>query len=97
METDKLHNHPSLGDVLIVSGDEGWARSVEKLLNDCLYRTSIALNGDQVIERLKDIKLDDLLKKSAEIVQIDIDKCVQAKRLHGIDKHKRDLIVRTAF
>ncbi len=41
----------------------------------------------------KDIKIDDLLKKSAEIVQIDIDKCVQAKRLHGIDKHKRDLIV----
>jgi hypothetical protein len=41
----------------------------------------------------KDIKTDDLLKKSAEIVQIDIDKCVQAKRLYGIDKHKRDLIV----
>ena len=41
----------------------------------------------------KDIKLDDLLTKSAKIVQIDIDKCVQAKRLHGIDKHKRDLIV----
>ena len=41
----------------------------------------------------KDINIDDLLKKSAEIVQIDIDKCIQAKRLHGIDKHKRDLIV----
>ena len=41
----------------------------------------------------KDIKVEGLLKKSAEIVQIDIDKCVQAKRLHGIDKHKRDLIV----
>ena len=41
----------------------------------------------------KDIKVEDLLKRSAEIVQIDIDKCVQAKRLHGIDKHKRDLIV----
>ena len=25
--------------------------------------------------------------------QVDIDKCVQAKGLHGIDKHKRDLIV----
>ena len=37
--------------------------------------------------------VEDLLKKSAKIVQIDIDKCVQAKRLHGIDKHKRDLIV----
>jgi hypothetical protein len=41
----------------------------------------------------KDIKLDDLLKKSAKIVQIDLNKCVQAKRLHGIDKHKRDLII----
>jgi len=41
----------------------------------------------------KDINVEDLLKKSAKIVQIDIDKCVQAKRLHGIDKHKRDLIV----
>ena len=41
----------------------------------------------------KDINLEDLLKKSAKLVQIDIDKCVQAKRLHGIDKHKRDLIV----
>jgi len=41
----------------------------------------------------KDIKLDDLLKESAKIVQIDIDKCVQTKRLHGIDKHKRDLII----
>jgi putative transposase len=41
----------------------------------------------------KYIDLDDLLKKSVEIVQIDLDKCVQAKRLHGIDKHKRDLII----
>jgi len=31
--------------------------------------------------------------KAAKIVQIDIDQCVQAKRLHGTDKHKRDLIV----
>jgi len=31
--------------------------------------------------------------KAAKIVQIDIDKCFQAKRLHGIDKHKRDLII----
>jgi REP element-mobilizing transposase RayT len=41
----------------------------------------------------KDIKLDDVLKKSAKVVQIDLDKCVQAKRLRGIDKHKRDLLV----
>jgi putative transposase len=41
----------------------------------------------------KDIKLDDLLKKFAKIVKIDLDKCVQAKRLHGIEKHKRDLLV----
>ena len=31
--------------------------------------------------------------KAAIIVQIDIDKCVQAKRLHDIDQHKRDLII----
>lgn len=31
--------------------------------------------------------------KASKIVQIDIDKCVQAKRLHGKDKHKRDLII----
>ena len=41
----------------------------------------------------KDIKVADLLKRSMKIIQIDIDKCVQAKRLHGIDKYKRDLIV----
>jgi len=41
----------------------------------------------------KDINLDELLKQSAKILQIDLDKCVQAKRLHGIDKHKRDLII----
>ena len=41
----------------------------------------------------KDIKLDDLLKESAKVVQVDLDKCVQAKRLRGIDKHKRDLLV----
>jgi len=34
----------------------------------------------------KDINVEDLLKKSAKIVQIDIDKCVQAKRLHGNEK-----------
>ena len=31
--------------------------------------------------------------KAAKIVQIDIDKCVQAKRLRGVDKPKRDLII----
>ena len=41
----------------------------------------------------KDIKLDDLLKESAKVVQVDLDKCVQAKRLRGIDKHKHDLLV----
>ena len=41
----------------------------------------------------KDIKLYDLLKESAKVVQVDLDKCVQAKRLRGIDKHKRDLLV----
>jgi REP element-mobilizing transposase RayT len=41
----------------------------------------------------KDIKLDDVIKKSAKVVQIDLDKCVQAKRLHGTDKLKRDLII----
>jgi hypothetical protein len=34
----------------------------------------------------KDINVEDLLKKSAKIVQIDIDKCVQAKPLHGNEK-----------
>ena len=41
----------------------------------------------------RDIDIDDVLKKSSEILQVDLDKCIQAKRLHGIDKHKRDLIV----
>ena len=41
----------------------------------------------------KDIKLDDVLRKSAKVVQIDLDKCIQGKRLRGIDKHKRDLLV----
>jgi len=31
--------------------------------------------------------------KAVKIVQIDIDKCVQEKRLHGVDKHKCDLII----
>jgi len=31
--------------------------------------------------------------KAAKIVQINIDKYAQAKRLHGTDKHKRELII----
>lgn len=65
METDKLHNHPSLGDVLIVSSDEGWVVSIEKLLNDNLYGTSVALNGDQIIDRL--------IKRWYHLILIDLD------------------------
>ncbi len=49
-----IDDRPSLGDVLIVSGDEASAIYIEKLLNDCLYKTSIACYGDQIIERLKE-------------------------------------------
>jgi hypothetical protein len=48
-----INNRLSLGDVLIVSGDEAWAISMEKILNDNLYGASVASNGDQIIERLK--------------------------------------------
>jgi DNA-binding NtrC family response regulator len=48
-----INNRPSLGDVLIVSGDETSAISMEKILNDNLYGVSVASNGDQVIGRLK--------------------------------------------
>jgi REP element-mobilizing transposase RayT len=41
----------------------------------------------------KDIKIEDLLKRYAKLVQIDLDKCIRARRVHGTDKHKRDLIV----
>jgi hypothetical protein len=34
-----------------------------------------------------------LLKKSAKIVKLYFDKCINAKRLHVTDKHKRDLLV----
>ncbi|MEE8429757.1 MAG: response regulator [Candidatus Desulfatibia sp.] len=53
-DRNEVGGHPSLADVLIVSGNEHWIASVEKMLNDNLYRASVALNGDQVIERLKD-------------------------------------------
>jgi len=46
-------DRPSLGDVLIVSGDEEWAISMEKILNDNLYGTSVASNGDQIVERME--------------------------------------------
>ena len=65
MATDKLHNHPSLGDVLIVSSDEGWAASIGKMLNDNLYGTSVALNGDQIIDRL--------IKHWYHLILIDLD------------------------
>ena len=42
-----------LADVLIVTRDQEWAASVEKMLNDNLYGASVALNSDQVVERLK--------------------------------------------
>lgn len=43
-----------LADVLVVTRDKEWAASVEKMLNENLYCASVALNGDQVVERLKD-------------------------------------------
>jgi len=46
---ERLH----LGDVLIISGDESAVVSMESILNDNLYGTSVASNGDQIIERLK--------------------------------------------
>lgn len=46
-------NRSWLADVLVVAGDETSASSIEKVLKDCLYWTSVALNGDQIIETLK--------------------------------------------
>ena len=43
-----------LADVLIVTRDKEWAASVEEMLNENLYCASVALNGDQVVGRLKD-------------------------------------------
>ena len=56
---------PSLGDVLIVSGDEEWVISMEKILNDNLYGTSVASNGDQAVERIE--------KTWSHIILIDLD------------------------
>ena len=82
---NEVGNRPSLGDVLIISRDEASAISTEKLLNDCLYKTSVAGNGDQIIERLKEtlfhlilIDLDsidipeDHLARKARIMEPDI-------------------------
>jgi DNA-binding NtrC family response regulator len=53
-DRNEADGRPSLADVLIVSGDERLVAYIGKMLNDNLYGTSVALNGDQVIERLKD-------------------------------------------
>jgi len=37
----------------------------------------------------KDINVADLLKKIAELLQVDIDKSIQTKRLHGAVKRKQ--------
>lgn len=37
--------------------------------------------------------MEDVLPKLAKLVRIDLDQCMQAKRLHGIEKIKRDLII----
>lgn len=52
-DRNEFDDRSSLGDVLIVSGDETWAISIEKILNDNLYGASVASNGDQIIERLE--------------------------------------------
>jgi len=49
-----IDNLPSLGKILIVGGDEAETTSIEKILNECLYRTSVAFNINQVIEKLND-------------------------------------------
>ena len=42
-----------LADVLLITRDREWAASTEKMLAENLYGASIALNGDQIVERLK--------------------------------------------
>jgi DNA-binding NtrC family response regulator len=53
----KKHNDlnvsPSLGDVLIISGDQEWAGSAQKILNANFYNTTIAFNGGQAIGHLE--------------------------------------------
>lgn len=60
-----VDGRPFLGDVLIISGDESAVVSMESILNDNLYGTSVASNGDQIIERLK--------KTWYNIILIDLD------------------------
>ena len=52
-DRNEVDDRPSLADVLVVSDDDAWAASTEKILNDNLYGVSVASNGDQIIERLK--------------------------------------------
>jgi DNA-binding NtrC family response regulator len=52
-DRNEFDDRSSLGTVLIVSGDEAWAISMGKILNDNLYGTSVPSNGDQIIERLE--------------------------------------------
>ena len=73
---------------MILGGEKFVNRIREQFLPDIPHN-----DLPQQKQLAKDIKLEDVLKKSAKVVQIDLDKCVQANRLHGIDKHKRDLIV----
>ena len=41
----------------------------------------------------KDINLNELFTQSANLIELDTAKCIQAKRLHGADKMKRDLLI----
>lgn len=73
----------------IILGTEKFVNKVRKqFLPDILHH-----DLPQQKQLAKNIDINDVLKKSAEILQLDLDKCIQAKRLHGNDKHKRDLIV----
>ena len=64
-DRNEFDDRSSLGTVLIVSGDEEWAASIGKMLNDNLYGTSVALNGDQIIDRL--------IKHWYHLILIDLD------------------------
>ncbi len=65
---------------------------VKKIKRQFLPDTSdIAL--PQQKQLAKDINIEDVLPKLAELVQVDLDQCLQAKRLHGLEKIRRDLII----
>jgi putative transposase len=73
----------------MILGTEKFLNKVrKKFLPDILHH-----DLPQQKQMAKDIDMEYVLKKSAEILQLDLDKCIQAKRLHGIDKDKRDLMV----